>query len=66
MDNSAPITFGFLNFFEISHFSVFKNYVVKYVDRFRHEECTQKSSVKKYFIFRKYKKDKFSESKLIK
>jgi hypothetical protein len=51
MDTSALITFGFLKFFKISHFCVFKNYVVKYVDRFRQEECIQKSPVNKYFIF---------------
>jgi hypothetical protein len=51
MGTSAPITFDFLKFFKTSHFCVFKNYMVKYVDRFRHEECTQKSPVKKYFIF---------------
>jgi hypothetical protein len=51
MDTSASITFGFLNFFKTSHFCVFKNYVVKYVDRFRDEECTPKNPVKKYFIF---------------
>jgi hypothetical protein len=51
IDISALITLGFLNFFKTSHFFIFKNYVIKYVDRFIHEECTQKSPVKKYFIF---------------
>jgi hypothetical protein len=60
MDTSAPITFGFLIFFEISHFCVFKNYVVKYVDKFRHEECTQKKfPLRNTLYFRKYKKDTF-------
>jgi hypothetical protein len=66
MGTSTPITFDFLKFFKTSYFCIFKNYVVKYVDRFRHDECTQKSPIKKYFIFRKYKKDNFFESKLIK
>jgi hypothetical protein len=48
---SAPITFDFLKKFKTSHFFVLKNYVIKYIDRFRHEEYTQKSPVKKYFIF---------------
>jgi hypothetical protein len=40
MGTSALITFGFLKKFKTLHFCIFKNYVVKYIDRFRHEECT--------------------------
>jgi hypothetical protein len=43
----------FQNFedFKISYFYVFKNYGVKYIDRYKQEECMRKSSIKKYIIF---------------
>jgi hypothetical protein len=43
----------FQNFenFKISHFYGFKNYGIKYIDRYVQEECMQKSFVKKYIVF---------------
>jgi hypothetical protein len=50
MGTSDLFTFSFfLNKF--SHFYVSKNCGVKYIEIYIHEKCTQKSSVKKYFIF---------------
>jgi hypothetical protein len=46
MGTSALPTYGILKFFKTWHFKVFKNYDVKYLDRLRHNECTQKSHVK--------------------
>jgi hypothetical protein len=51
MSNSASFTFRILYFFKISHFYVFKNYGVKYIDRYVQEECVRKSPVKKYIVF---------------
>jgi hypothetical protein len=63
MSTSAPWTFGFLKIFKTSLFYVFKNYDIKYVDRFRHEECSQKSPIKKYFVFWKIQKRQISDYK---
>jgi hypothetical protein len=43
----------FQNFedFIISYFYVFKNYSVKYIYRYKQEECMRKSPFKKYVIF---------------
>jgi hypothetical protein len=51
MGTSDPYIF---KFFKIPHFYILKNYGVKYIERHIQEERTQKSSIKKYFIFRKY------------
>jgi hypothetical protein len=50
--------FQFFEFFKISHFYASKNYGI-YIERYIHEEHTQKSPVKKYLYFWKYKKEKF-------
>jgi hypothetical protein len=42
--------------FKTSHFSVLKNYNIKYINRYIHEEHTQKNTVKNTLYFRKYKK----------
>jgi hypothetical protein len=43
----------FYNFenIKISYFYVFKNYGVKYVDRYTQKKCRQKSLIKKYVVF---------------
>jgi hypothetical protein len=41
---------------ETSQFYVSKNYGVKYIKTYIHEEHTQKSPVKKYFIFQEIQK----------
>jgi hypothetical protein len=55
----------FQNFedFKISYFYIFKNYGIKFIDRYTQEECMQKSPVKKYVIFRKIQKRQISDSK---
>jgi hypothetical protein len=56
------LTHGFQIFenFETSQFCIFKNYDVKYVERYIQEERTQKKvSLKNTLYFEKYKKDKF-------
>jgi hypothetical protein len=47
------------NFFKISHFYVFKNYGLKYVDIYVHEKCMQKSPGEKYFKFWEIQENKF-------
>jgi hypothetical protein len=37
--------------FKISHFHIFKNYNIKYIDKNIQEKWMQKSSVKKYVVF---------------
>jgi hypothetical protein len=51
MGTSALLTFGILKNFKISHFHVSKNYIIKYIDRYIHEEHMQKNSAKKYVVF---------------
>jgi hypothetical protein len=60
----------FQNFenFKSYFFYVSKNYEDKYIDRYIHGECMQKSIVKNTLYFGKYKKDKFlraNSSKII-
>jgi hypothetical protein len=59
MRTSAPSTFSFLNFFKTSHFYVYKNYGIKYVDRYVHQKRMQKRAVKNTLKFGKYKKTNF-------
>jgi hypothetical protein len=46
MSTCTSWTFGFLKMFKTMLFYVFKNYGIKYVDRFRHKECSQKVPLK--------------------
>jgi hypothetical protein len=54
-------SYHFQNFenFKISHFYVFKNYGVKYIDRYIQKKCMQKNPIKNTLYFGRYKKDKF-------
>jgi hypothetical protein len=59
MGTSDLFTSRFKKKIKILHFSVSKNYNVKYIKRYIQKEHTQKNLVKNTLYFRKYKKTKF-------
>jgi hypothetical protein len=65
MGTSAPSIFQNFENFKISHFYVFKNYDVKYIDRYIHEECTQKVPLKIRYILGNMKKTNFWEQIIV-